>query len=97
MSRSVGETIDQFNEMRGTGGGSIFEKHAADIIRLLQTRSNDQASDDDEGPARIVHVQATIKQTEKTPDSEKAVKQGLMRTPLSEIMAKLSLRIKNLD
>jgi hypothetical protein len=89
------EAFGQFSEMRGTGG-SIFDKHEADIMRLLETRSTN-----DEGPAiRKVQVaqdsQAMIIQNKSSTPDSKNYKLGVMRKPLREIRDQLSSRIKDI-
>jgi hypothetical protein len=93
------EAFGQFSEMRGTGG-SIFEKHEADIMRLLETRSNERPAND-EGPAiRKVQVahdsQAMIIQNKSSTPDSKNYKLGVMRKPLREIWDQLSSRIKDI-
>jgi hypothetical protein len=94
------EAFDQFREMRGSGGGAIFEKHEADIMRLLETRSNERPAND-EGPAiRKVQVaqdsQAMILQNKSSTPDSKNYKLGVMRKPLREIWDHLSSRIKDI-
>jgi hypothetical protein len=79
--------------MRGTGGGAIFEKHEADIMRLLETRSNERPTNDEGTAIRKVQVaqdsQAMIIQNKSsTSDST--------RDSTRKIWDQLSSRIKDI-
>jgi hypothetical protein len=87
------EVIEHLGEL---GAGAVFDKQLADILKLLETRS-EKTSNDDEGPSIITKAHTVIAPTGAgRAITDQGSNEGKMRKPLHVIKKQLSERIRNL-